>query len=282
MFDTSLNNPRIPAFLRFIIAIECGVVLMGAILLYLFPSQAAEIWAWSIPPFNSRFVGAIYFAAYVPLFIFWYSARWTPGRFVLWLIFVFTSLVMVVMFIHWQAFAWDRFTTYLVFWPLYIFLPFNSAVFLVRSRKVQTPDPLDLSGLWKYAIFFIAFAGTGYGIGLLFAPEMLTGFWPWKVDAFHGRIYASAFLTPAAGAWILLRRRGAASEYLTFGLNLLLGGFLPVLGTLLTNANVPPERQINYADSGTWLFLGIFLFAGLLGVVQIMLVWRKSHSRELN
>ncbi|MCA9960407.1 MAG: hypothetical protein KC443_15300 [Anaerolineales bacterium] len=282
MFDTTTNNPRIPAFLRFVIAIECTVVLMGAMLLYLFPNQAAQIWAWSVPPFNSRFVGAIYFTAYVPLLIFWLTARWTPGRFILWLIFVFTTLVMIVMFVHWQSFAWDRFSTYLIFWPLYIFLPINSAVFLMKSRTIRASNPIQMPTLWQFSLITIALVGTGYGIGLLIAPETLAGFWPWKVDAFHGRIYASAFLTPAVGAWILIRRHGAASEYLSFGATLLFGGFLPVLGTLLTNFNVPPERQINYNDLGTWFFFGIFLLTGILGAIQIALALQKSKKLVVN
>lgn len=280
MFDATPNNPRISTFLRFVIAIECGVVLMGAVLLYLFPKLAEQLWAWSIPPFNSRFVGAIYFAAYVPLLIFWFNPRWTPGRFILWLIFVFTTLVMLVMFVHWQSFAWDRLSTYLIFWPLYIFLPINSAVFLVRSREIQISSPVTMPTLWKFILLSIAVVGTGYGLGLLIAPEALTGFWPWNVDAFHGRIYASAFLTPAAGAWILLRRQSAASEYLTFGLNLLTGGFLPALGILLTNLSVPPERQIDYNAPGTWIFFGLFLFTGVLGAIQIALAFQKSNKLE--
>ena len=278
MFDTTSNNPRIPAFLRFVIAIECGVVLMGAILLYLFPNQATQFWAWPIPSFNSRFVGAIYFTAYVPLLVFWLSARWTPGRFILWLIAVFTTLVMIVMFVHWQSFAWDRFSTYLIFWPLYIFLPINSAVFLLKSRNIRPSNLIRMPALWQFSIIAIALVGTGYGIGLLIAPETLTGFWPWKVDAFHGRIYASAFLTPAVGAWILRQRQGAASEYIAFGLTLLLGGFLPALGTVLTNFTVPPERQISYSDLGTWLFFAIFQLTGFLGVIQIVLAFQKSKK----
>ncbi|MCB9134452.1 MAG: hypothetical protein H6636_03440 [Anaerolineales bacterium] len=277
MFDTTANNPRIPTFLRSVLALECSVVLMAAILLYLFPSQAAQFWAWSVPPFNSRFVGAIYFAAYVPLLIFWLSSRWTPGRFILWLILVFTTLVMLVMFVHWQAFAWDRFSTCLIFWPLYIFLPINSTVFLVKSRGFQLTHPIQMPGLWRATLLFIALVGTGYGLGMLIAPEAMTGFWPWKVDAFHGRIYASAFLTPAAGAWILIRRSGAASEYLTFGLNLLTGGFLPVLGTLLTHLSVPPEKQVNFAVPGTWFFFGLFLLTGFLGAVQIVLAYQHKN-----
>ena len=280
MFDRSENNPRIPAFLRFVVLVECGVVLAAALLLFLFPDLAKTLWAWDIPPFNARFIGAIYFAAYIPLVIFWFNPYWTPGRLILWMIFVFTFLIMIVMIFHVDAFAWDRPATYLVFWPLYFFLPVNSAVFLFLSRKVSVANPVNMPSFWQMFLAFFAIFAAGYGIGILIAPETLTRFWPWSVDAFHGRIYASAFITPAISAWILSRRGGARSEYFIFGLNLLTGGILPIIGTLLTNINMPPDRQINFDAFGTWLFFLLFIVAGVLGVIQITLAFHKSNQME--
>ncbi len=278
MFDHSSDNPRIPAFLRLVIAIECCVVFIAAVLLFFFPGPAERLWAWTIPPFNARFVGAIYFAAYIPLIIFWFTARWTPGRLILWMILVFTTLIMVVMLLHWDAFAWERPSTFLIFWPLYFLLPISSAVFLLQSRGVGVSNPADMSPIWRIALLTFALLGGGYGAGLLFAPEALTGFWPWNVDAFHARIYASAFITPAAGAWILSIRRGAVSEYFTLGLNLLAGGLLPIIGTLMTNASVPPARQIDFGDLGTWMFFILFFLSGILGTIQIVLAYQKSKK----
>lgn len=280
MFDSSVNNPRIPAFLRFVVAAECTVVLMAALLLFFFPQMAQERWAWEIPAFNSRFVGAIYFAAYLPLLIFWLNPRWTPGRMILWNIFAFTALIMLVMFLHVDAFAWDRPATYLVFFPLYIFLPINSAVFLFLSRNAKVTNTIEMPPAWKYFLALFIAAGVGYGIGLLLLPEVSTRFWPWPVDAFHARIYASAFITPAVSAWILSRRRGAASEYLTFGLNLLTGGILPILGTLLTNPGIPQERQIDFGSLGTWAFFLMFFLTGAMGIVQITLAFQRSTILE--
>jgi len=280
MFNHSPDNLRIPPFLRFVIAVECSVVFTGAVLLFLFPTLAKTLWAWDIPPFNARFVGAIYFAAYVPLIIFWFNPYWTPGRFILWMIFVFTALIMVVMIFHVDAFAWNRMSTYLVFWPLYIFLPINTSVFLYLSRAEKISNPTDMPALWRKSLTMFALFGTGLGIGLLIAPEALTGFWPWPVDAFHGRIYASAFITPSVGAWILSRRASARSEYFIFGLNLLTGGILPIIGTLLTNISVPPERQINFNALGTWAFFALFFMAGILGAIQIVLAFQKSTNLE--
>lgn len=276
MFDASPENPRIPSYLRFATAVECSVVLFAAVLLFFLPGVSRDVWAWNVPPFNSRFVGAIYFAAYLPLFLFWYTARWTPGRLVLWMIFVFTALIALVMFIHWDAFAWDRPSTFIVFWPLYIFLPINSAIFLFKSRGIQKRDASDLTPIWRGVLTAFSLLGGLYGLGLLIAPGPLTTFWPWDVDAFHARIYASAFVTPAVGAWILLRRRGSASEHLTFGVNLIAGGMLPIIGTLWTNAAVPAGLQIQY-DSGTWAFFAVFLLTAVLGVGQIFLAVRKAN-----
>jgi hypothetical protein len=117
-------------------------------------------------------------------------------------------------------------------------------------------------------LIFAVLSGA-YGLGLLVAPEPLTSFWPWDVDAFHARMYAAAFLTPAVAAWILSFRRRFASEYLSMGLNLVAGGFLPVFGTLWTSLSLPAERQVNFNSLGTWIYFGSFFLTGLLGIVPV-------------
>ena len=80
MFDRSDANPIIPSFLRWVLAVECSVVFAAGVLLFFLPGLAADLWPWAIPPFNARFVGAVYLAAYVPLILFWFVPRWIPGR----------------------------------------------------------------------------------------------------------------------------------------------------------------------------------------------------------
>ena len=266
MADHSTENPGVPSFLRLVVAVECTVVLAAAILLFFLPGLAADLWPWNIPPFNARFVGAVYFAAYIPLILFWFVPRWIPGRLTLWLILTFTATVLLVMVLHWDTFEWDRPATYLVYWPLYIFLPINSVLFLLRYREAGIATGYDGSPFLRVVLWGFSLLGAAYGLGLLIAPEALTAFWPWPVDAFHGRIYAAAFVTPAAGTWLLSRRRQAAVEYLSMGLNLAAGGFLPILGTLWTNTHVPAGRQVDFNSAGTWVFFMVFFLTGLLGI----------------
>lgn len=269
MFDRSNDNPVIPFFLRFVLAVECSVVFAAGILLFFLPGLAAELWPWVIPPFNSRFIGSVYLAAYLPLLLFWFVPRWIPGRLTLWMILTFTGLVTIAMLIHWDAFEWKRPSTFLVFWPLYIFLPINSAIFLLRSNGAGIANGYDGPVSLRIILLIFAFLGAAYGLGLLIAPQALTSFWPWPVDAFHGRMYAAAFVTPAVAACIISFRRRFPAEYLSMGLNLVVGGFLPILGTLWTNLSVPAERQVNFSSAGTWAFFIFFFLTGILGVILI-------------
>jgi hypothetical protein len=213
-------NPRVPSFLRAVTWVECGVVASAALLLLSTPHQGGtDIWAWITPPLNARYVGVIYLGALVPLVAFAVSGRWSPGRIVLWMIFVFTAAIMVVMLAYAGRFEWARVATW-VFWPLYVFLPVNSAVYLWRLRGLRVPEPLiHLRGpLTALAVVF-----GGYGLALLLIPATATDFWPWPVDDFHARIYAATYLTPAAGAWVV--RNGATPEELrTLGLTQIVFG----------------------------------------------------------
>jgi hypothetical protein len=269
MFVRSASNPTVPSFLRWVLAVECSVVFVAGVLLFFLPGLATELWPWTIPPFNSRFVGAVYLAAYLPLILFWFVPRWIPGRLTLWMIQTFTAMILTAMIIHWDAFEWDRPSTFLVFWPLYIFLPINSAIFLWSSNGAGVSNGYDGPLFLRIIFWVFALLGGVYGLGLLIAPEEFTSFWPWRVDAFHGRMYAAAFGTPAVATWILSFRRRFAAEYLSIGLNLSAGGFLPILGTYWTNIQVAAERQIIFNYATTWTLFIFFLLTGLLGIVLI-------------
>ena len=56
-------------------------------------------------------------------------------------------------------FEWARVATW-VFWPLYLFLPVNSAVFLWRLRDWQPPEPL----IHAARLTVLALVLGGYGL----------------------------------------------------------------------------------------------------------------------
>ena len=265
------ENPRVPLFLRLVTIIECLVVFSTAAVLFFVPDLGKEIWAWAIPPYNSRFVGAIYFAALVPLVVLAATGRWAPGRMVLWMIFSFTFSIMLAMLIHRDYFEWSRPATY-AFWFLYISLPINSIVHMIWLRHLPMPDGHTPALIWR-GLIYIAILGLGlYGLGLLLVPDFMTSRWPWDVDDFHGRIYAATYVTPAVGA-ALIQKKGARSEFMLLGLTLLTLGVLSIAGVIITSATVPPARQVDYASLGAWAFIGGNVIIAAMGVGFMVLNW---------
>ena len=279
MFDTSSSNPKVPAFLQIVTSIESLVVGVTATVLFFLPALGNQIWAWAVPPYNSRYIGAIYYAALLPLVVFAISGRWAPGRLVTWMIFAFTTSIGVVMFVHIPSFDWARFATY-AFWFLYIFLPLNSVFFLYRLRQLEPGGVTENSAMWRNVLLAVMVVLGLYGLGLLVAPEAVTSFWPWKIDAFHGRIYAATFLTPALGAWII-HKRGAPSERVVLGLTLVTLGVLSIVGVMWASATVPPERQVNYASLGTWAFFGMNVITALVGTGIATSARKLSRPEDL-
>lgn len=251
----------IPGFLRFVTIVEVFVVAVSAIGLYVWPAVARELWAWSPAPFNARHMGAIFFTALLPLGVLAWTGRWDGGRVVLWLIFSFTSAVMLAMFIHHRDFAWSRPGAW-GFWFLYLFLPVNSAIYLHRLRHRVLPSAFVPRPAARSLLDALAWLAGVYGLLLLLWPTVATAFWPWPVDSFHGRMYASACLAPAVAA-VVMRRRSTAAEWRILGAALVVLGVLSLAGVAWTSAQVPAARQVNFAAPATLAF----------GVMQLALLF---------
>src|SRR5580704_10667516 len=102
------DQARLPRFLWLVTLTESAVVAWAAVLMFFFPALGRRIWAYSFPPFNSRYVGAVYFAALAPLLIVVVSGRWVPARVVLRMILTFTVTILIVMLFYTGSFAWGR------------------------------------------------------------------------------------------------------------------------------------------------------------------------------
>jgi hypothetical protein len=258
------TNARVPGFLRAVTIVECAVVLAAGVLLFFQPAAAKNMWPWIIAPFNSRYMGAVYFAALLPLVVFAWSGRWAPGRVVLWMIFIFTLAVGAAMIVYSDFFEWNRPATW-IFWILYVFLPLNAAFFLYRQRRWRVAGSAKVGIRWRSLLLVLAAAMGGYGFALVIAPQTGTSFWPWVVDAFHGRIYAAAFLTPAVGA-LVVSAHSARSERIVVGLTLITGGLLSIVAVIWASATVPAARQVDFAALGTWAFFALNAVLALAGV----------------
>jgi hypothetical protein len=101
----------------------------------------------------------------------------------------------------------------------------------------------------------VVVAGGLYGLALLAAPAAASAFWPWRLDTFHAHLYSVTFITPAAGAWVLLRGSTPA-DCRALGATLAGWGALPLLGLVLADQAV---QRVNWSAGATWAWIVVFV-----------------------
>ncbi len=109
--------------------------------------------------------------------------------------------------------------------------------------------------LWRFRRLAVAaLLLAGYGVGLVVAPETVTGFWPWPIDGFHGRVYSATFLSLALAS-VLVARAASSLGQATLGVTCVVLGALQPLGLLAVDADVD---KVDWAAPGTWAWTAMF------------------------
>lgn len=261
-------NPPISSLLRSITWLEVLVLIVTGGGLFFLPALAREQWPWVIAPFNGRFVGTVYLGSFVSAGFMAFYGRWSPGRIVLPMIFIFTTIVLGVSLFHLDQFDLQRWQPWIWF-LLYVVLPLNSAYHLWLYRAWAPAESTPTPATWRnYALGLSALFGL-YGLALLIAPTAVSAFWPWPIDAFHGQMYSVVFITPAVGIF-LITRQASKLEWKTLGLTLLVIGACAIIGLLLVDAVVPPEKKVNWATAETWIWMALMTLYGASGAAMIL------------
>lgn len=260
------DNPHITPLLRWVTVLESAVLVVSGGGLFFFPTLFDSSWPWELTPFNARLLGAIYLASLVSTVFVVLRNHWSPARVVVPMIFMFTVIVLIVSLVYIEQFT-VLFSTALWF-ILYIGIPLNAVYHLWLYRSLPSPQPTKTSSALRLLMRLQA-AGLGlYGIGMLIAPAFFTQFWFWSIDAFHGRMYSVAFLAPAVGAWILAQS-ATRTDLQALGWTQVAGGLLPIVAMMIVDATVSPERRIDWAQEGTWLWFALFAAIFVMGALML-------------
>ncbi|HLF28729.1 MAG TPA: hypothetical protein VJG32_20560 [Anaerolineae bacterium] len=271
MLATS-DNPPITPWLRLITFIEVLVLLGAGLGLFFAPELIRPQWPWSPAPFNTRFLGATYLASLVTVIMLALGARWAPARVVLPALFGFTLIVLIVSLLNLNQFDFGRWSTVVIWFPLYSVLPLSAAYHLWLYRKLPPADPTPTPAGWRAYLSIVALGLGLYSVGLLVAPATFSAFWPWPIDAFHAQMYSAAFASGAIGAF-MVSRVAARSEWLIAALAQGVFGLFAILGVLLVDAST---QRVDYRQPGAWLWLGAF--AGMT-VASLGMLWQARYRR---
>lgn len=276
MRQSPFNNPAMPLLLRLVVLVAWLLLLAAGMSLLGMPDFARSRWAWTLTPLNAGFLGAIYLSAIVPLTVLLVTNRWAPARLVLPMLWVFTTVILVVSCLYLDRFQWQRRLTGIWF-GIYTVLPIAATYYLWRYRRLPPANSIPISPAVQAYLRLQAIVLGCYGAGLLLVPTWINHSWTWKLDAFHSQLYSAIFLTGAVGAWIVSATT-AAVELFTLGLTqTCLGGFA-LWGVIRVDMAV---RKIPWGLPTTWLWLGLFVVLTMagLGLIGHSLRWQQAKVR---
>ncbi len=266
----------LPRLLRYLSLVEIVVLIISGGGLFFFPGLIDDLWPWPLTPFNARSLGAVYLAAAVSVTLMVLIDRWDPARTILSTILGFTSIVLIISLIEMDRFdlglpgSWGWFL-------LYIILPINCIYQLWRSRNEPTDMTMRLGSAWPVVLWGSAGLFGAYTAGLLIAPRAFTGFWPWPVDDFHGRMYSAAFLSAAIGFYCVARHRRPIDMF-AIGITHVFAGMLPIVGLLIVDAS---RDVLVWSDGGLWLWSSAFAGLSVLGAAMVARSRREFSSLPL-
>lgn len=275
MIRPSSSNPHISPLLIAVTCLEVAVLFVAGGGLLIAHPLVTGIWPWSLAPFNLRFLGALYTAALLAAFLQSWFGKWAPARTVTTMIFVFTLVVTVCSFMHWNRFDPARVEVW-VWFVLYIGVCLNAGAHLWWYRSVASagfpPSSRSSAILITQAIVL-----GGYGLALMIAPEPAARLWPWKIDAFHAQLYSVTFLTPAVGALSLLRS-ATRIDWFTLGITQLAWGLLPIFALVIVDLQL---HRVDWLAWQVWFWTGLFVMTGAMGAWMLLKAASCSEPTSL-
>ncbi len=194
---TDQPTARLPLATRVVAAIIAPVLFLAAAILYGFPRDTAQLFAWPVkPPMTALVMGAGYFAGGCYFVSMFFARQWHTVAPTLTGIAVFATSMLIATLLH-----WDRFThSHPTFWlwaGIYATTPFVvwTLVFLNRrldrgkqeGRYTEMPMPVRVT----MGLLFVGFAILGPFLFL--APDLAATVWPWTITPLTSRVL---------GAWV--------------------------------------------------------------------------------
>lgn len=270
--DAILRETRWASWIVVAVLVPALVVLWG------FPGNTEDLWAWTIKPdLTQIFMGAgygagAYFFARTALGQRWHavSAGVLSAAF-------FAAVMLIVTVIHWDRFNhgdapfWAAFTFY-AWVVIYIAAPFVVGGLWLRNqptdpRRPEPDDPLLPRAVRRVAQAFSAALGVT-ALVLLLRPSLAVDHGPWALTPLTARVVGAFTAQVAFGVWLISREERWSSW------RVLLQTFL--VATVLLFAGVARARGDLETDrASAWIFL-----AGLAGLAVAILVLYRTMERR--
>ncbi|PSB04578.1 hypothetical protein [Merismopedia glauca] len=269
--DPELIGMRVPRVLWITMLISVVLLLFVGGMLFFQPDLAKIYWPWKLTPFNTRFLGAIYLSAIIPLLFCLIRPQSAPLRIVLPMFAFFTTYLLVVSGLYTDNMISGKKSV-----PIWFFLygmdSFAGIYYLWNTRKQVLKVGSGRSPKWCQLYRFQAILLGVYGLGLLLLAPIFSSLWPWTLDSFHSHLYSGLFLASTLGLW-LLSYSNLRSEHLMLNLTQAALGGLISIGLWVVDAQI---HKLNWNSPNPWIWSSLFALFGLIGLLLSIFELRKQ------
>jgi len=271
------RDDRVLAYTRVLSLVILPFLLVAFVLLYFFPGNTKQLFAWTIKPtmtpmvLASAYLGGAYFFARVPR-----ERRWNAVKTGFLSVALFASLLGIATIIH-----WDKFNhSHLAFWiwtALYFLAPFLVFAAWLLNRRYEAPaqpDERRLNNVVRTVVAGIGLLALVTGLVMFLAPARAIDIWPWLLTPLTCRVLGAVYCLGCALLVVLPDPR-----WTTFRLMLQVE---MVMVTLILIAAARAHSEFFSDRPSTWLMLVGFV-AVLLGSIWLwytMEVRRPRPSRD--
>jgi hypothetical protein len=195
-----VRDDQILPLTRWLARLIVPVLAFGFILLYLWPDNTEEMFAWTIRPrmtpllMGAGYLGGAYFFLRAAL-----AEKWHHIAVGLLPVTTFASFMTVATIIHWPNFNHTH-PAFFVWAILYAVTPFLVFYAWWENRKRDTglPDPGDplLPAVARWIMGVFGFVILATGILLFVFPSLMIDIWPWALSPLTARVGGGWFALP--------------------------------------------------------------------------------------
>ena len=248
------RDDRVLPYTRVLSAVIIPFLLLGFVLLYVFPGDTDRTFAWTISPtmtsmvLASAYLGGSYFFARVLRSTHWHEV--STGFLS---VALFATLLGVATLVHWDRFA----HAHVAFWvwsTLYFTTPFLVIGGWLANRRYDDraagAEPRLGAGA-RWCVGLVGLLALVQGVVMFVDPAAVIPVWPWLLTPLTCRVVGAVFCLGCAGVVVVRDQR-----WTTIRLMLQVEALMVAL---ILVAAVRAHDQLIAGRPLTWLLLGGFV-----------------------
>jgi peptidoglycan/LPS O-acetylase OafA/YrhL len=271
-----VQDDRILLQTRLVLIVVVPVLILAFLILYVFPDQYGDRFAWKIQPhmtsvlIGSGYLGGAYMFVFATFGRKWHrvTAAFPPVT-------SFTIAMLLATFLHWDKFDINHFA-FQLWLILYVITPILIPYLWIKNRVTDpgTPEPNDKEvphfAKWAFQVFGIV--AVIWAVIMFVFPQFAIDIWPWKLSPLTARVLGGWFSLLGIGGL----STGHDSRWSAWR--------IPLQSITLWATLVMIGAFMNPSDfaSGVWnsFTIGTLLSILMLVIFQVWMETQRNQSTE--